>query len=474
MASIANDPHGRKRVIVLCPGGQRRAIRLGKVDRRSAEAFRLRVEKLVGAIRTDSPLDDDTADWLTNMSDDLHAKLAEIGLTTARAADKAQLKKFIDLLIFAMTGAKPRTRINMQRARDLLVERFGATRDMRTIHVAEAEDWRTWLATEKKLGDNTVRRLIGRARQIWKRFIKRGGRGANPFDGLPATVRANKAREFFVTRDVANAVIDQCPSTEWKLIVALSRYGGLRCPSEHLALKWSDVNWEKNRLRVPSPKTEHHEGHEERIIPLFPELYPYLRAAFEEAEEGTQHVIVRYRSNATNLRSSLKRYINAAGHKPWPKLFHNMRASRQTELAQQYGEHIACAWLGNSRAVAREHYLMVPDAIFEDAARQPARAAHAGDCQPLPKSSTGQQETANCQSVASGGNGGQTPEYPRQGPKYPQKSTETQGISRSGGAPSGAPVARRAERLRHPSVRRATHKIRAALAAGVRKGRAKR
>ena len=39
---------------------------------------------------------------------------------------------------------------------------------------------------------------------------------------------------------------------------ALSRYGGLRCPSEHLALKWSDVDWDKSRIRVPSPKTEHH------------------------------------------------------------------------------------------------------------------------------------------------------------------------------------------------------------------------
>ena len=44
------------------------------------------------------------------------------------------------------------------------------------------------------------------------------------------------------------------------LIFALSRFAGLRCPSEHLALRWSDINWERSRMIVQSPKTEHHEG----------------------------------------------------------------------------------------------------------------------------------------------------------------------------------------------------------------------
>jgi len=48
-------------------------------------------------------------------------------------------------------------------------------------------------------------------------------------------VRANKSREHFVTREVAEKVLAACPDPEWKRCVALSRYGGLRCPSEHLA-----------------------------------------------------------------------------------------------------------------------------------------------------------------------------------------------------------------------------------------------
>ena len=108
-------------------------------------------------------------------------------------------------------------------------------------------------------------------------------------------------------------MLDACPDAQWKLLFALSRYGGLRCPSEHLALKWADVDWEQNRIRVPSPKTEHHEGKESRIVPLFPELRPYLLQVFEQAEPGTEYVITRYRDSASNLRTQIGRIIRKAG-----------------------------------------------------------------------------------------------------------------------------------------------------------------
>ena len=68
-----------------------------------------------------------------------------------------------------------------------------------------------------------------------------------------------------------------CPNTDWRTIVALCRYGGLRCPSEVLTLKWADVDWEHGRFRVHSPKTEHHPGKEVREVPLFPELREFSK-----------------------------------------------------------------------------------------------------------------------------------------------------------------------------------------------------
>ncbi len=45
-----------------------------------------------------------------------------------------------------------------------------------------------------------------------------------------------------------------CPDTQWRLLVALCRYGGPRCPSEHLRLRWEDIDWERGRMIVDSPK----------------------------------------------------------------------------------------------------------------------------------------------------------------------------------------------------------------------------
>ncbi len=54
------------------------------------------------------------------------------------------------------------------------------------------------------------------------------------------------------------------------------------------------------------------------------------------------------------------------------KLWHNLRASRQTELCREHPEHVVCYWMGNSRSVAREHYLQVTDADIQRALKQPA------------------------------------------------------------------------------------------------------
>src|SRR5262249_42219374 len=63
----------------------------------------------------------------------------------------------------------------------------------------------------------------------------------------------------------------------------------------------------------------------------------------------------------------MARYVRRAGLKPWPKLFQNMRATRETELAQDYPLHVVCEWIGNSKAVATKHYLQVTDADFAKA-----------------------------------------------------------------------------------------------------------
>ncbi len=270
----------------------------------------------------------------------------------------------------------------MLQVKRFLVEHFG-DRDMRTITAAEAEDFRMSMIRDG-LAEATYHRHLGRCRQLFRMAIKRGiVRGENPFADMAVTVRADKARQRFVSRAEVDKLIAASLDAQWRLMIALSRYGGIRTPSETLALKWTDVNWEQHRICIPSPKTVHIAGKECRFIPMFSELRQPLLDVFEQAEEGEIRVITRYQGGSTcNLRTRITRIVRRAGLQMWPKPFHNMRASRQTELAETYPIHVVCAWIGNSRAVAQEHYLTVTDAHFakaiQPAAESAAKSAAAG------------------------------------------------------------------------------------------------
>ena len=99
-----------------------------------------------------------------------------------------------------------------------------------------------------------------------------------------------------------------------------------------------------------------------------------IQLVYDQAPEGTQYVINRYRNPAANLRTQLVRYITAAGLTPWPKPWQNMRASRATELADEFPSHVCAAWLGHTEAVADEFYRQVTDEHFKKAVRFPVRA----------------------------------------------------------------------------------------------------
>ena len=132
------------------------------------------------------------------------------------------------------------------------------------------------------------------------------------------------------------------------------------------------------------------------MLPLFPELRPYLEAVFDEAEPGTIHVIAKHRIASANLRTTLERICNRAGVQLWERAFQNMRATRETELTQEHPLHVVVAWLGNSAPIAARHYLQVTDADF-DRAVVPPRMGGGAESGALETQNAAQQASAeNC------------------------------------------------------------------------------
>jgi integrase len=281
--------------------------------------------------------------------------------------DGITLTTFIDQYITSRMIQKPNTLKNYKATKRALLDFFGEERLLTDITPGDCDDWRAD-QVGKGLASATIGRTLKRARQFFRAAVRRKLISEDPMQDIKAASQVNKSREYFVTLDELGKIIAECPDAEWRLIVALARYGGMRTPSETFALTWDDVDWDRRRIRVRSPKTEGHVGRESRMVPLFPELRPFLETVFDEAPPGTVHVITQHRTGSANLRTQLHRIMERAGVAIWPRLFQNMRASRETELTKQYPLHVVTAWIGNSAPIAARHYLQVTDEDFDRAA----------------------------------------------------------------------------------------------------------
>jgi hypothetical protein len=81
MASLSTDKKTGTRRIQFLDDGARRTIRLGKMPKKSAESVKARVEHLIVARTAGVAIDAETARWVADLGDDLHDKIARVGLS---------------------------------------------------------------------------------------------------------------------------------------------------------------------------------------------------------------------------------------------------------------------------------------------------------------------------------------------------------------------------------------------------------
>ena len=407
MASITHDKkNGRRTIQFKDSDGSRKSIRLGKCDQKTAQAIRTQIEHLAAAKGNGTAIPLQTTEWLRTIDEALRGRIAATGLIDQRKIGilgvyvAGYIKRRVDA-----KDAKPGTVKKWQATEKQLTTFFGRTRDLRTITQGDADAFRLHLMgsiTRRggKMQTNTISKHIRVARLFFNAAMRDEVVVKNPFSGVDSGDRRNAAREYFVTRKEADACIEAAPNLQWKLIIALARYGGLRTPSEQVRLKWTDILWDSDRMIVHSPKLEGYEGKETRVVPIFPELKKYLDQAYFAEAEKSEFVITQYRCDSQNLRTTFLKIVERAGLKPWPKLFQNMRASRQTELEETFPTHVVCKWMGNSPKVAQKHYLQVTDSHFEKAVQNPVQQASAmlGNA-PLPAPTCDQNTPENAENI---------------------------------------------------------------------------
>ena len=359
-------------VLFYWPPSNRQVVRLGRVSQRIASTAKIRIESILAAKVAGHSLDPETAGWVTSLSDAIHRRIANTGVLEHRHQSGSsgpavqKLGALIDRYVGSREGLKANTIRNYETTKRLLTEHFGRDRLIDSVHAGHARDYREWLVG--RYAAATVAREIKRARQFFEYARDCCVIEQNPFAKIKAGSQTNTKRKAFVTRDVTHRVLEACPDHHWRLVVVLARYAGLRIPSELQRLTWNDIDWAGHRFTVRVPKKEHLDGHEKRTIPIFPEIEPYLRQAFEEAPAGSVHLLPTRFHQEGYVYAGVLRAVERAKITPWPKLLVNLRASRETELMRQEPAHVVHAWLGNSREVAQDHYLMVSEDDFLRAA----------------------------------------------------------------------------------------------------------
>lgn len=363
MASISRTNAGAVRVRFRLDRSTRE-IYLGKVSKKEAESFRSHIEALTIAQNTGTQVRESTLQWAIDLPNKLKLKLETLGLISLTASpEEHQLGPFVDAWCDGRTDVKESSRLVYRRARKWLVEFFGEDHSISEITPGDAEDWKRFLL--KTLGENTARKMSGVAKQVLAYAVKKRLLSANPFDDLPTAVGARD--KAFVTVETIQKLIDVAPCAEWRLILVLARYGGLRVPSEILELRWGDINANWTRITLRQPKVEHHPGKARRQMPLFPELRPYLEDLLNAKQSVRPDDYVLLENRLTNFIPQVERIARRAGVNLGTAFFTSCRSSRETELMDSNPAHVVHAWIGNSEAVAKKHYLLVTSDHFDRA-----------------------------------------------------------------------------------------------------------
>lgn len=351
--------------------GKTKQLGLPGAKRKAAEQVQRHVDELLSAKRYGTSVEASTLSWLQACDKEVREKLEQQGLIEPAAVGTTlgeQLTRFLQ----TREGKADSTYKNYVQVDKRLRECFGPVVDPIRLTFADADRFRSWCLDIAGLGENTTRKRCSQAATFWRWMMRHKAATQNIFEDVPKSVGSAIDRKPFVEAATITQLLTVVTDPEWRALIVLGRYGGLRVPSEPFAMEWQDVDWERGQIVVNSRKTAH-QNKPRRTIPLFSELEPELMSLAESQEKGATFCFPRLREKSGNVREPLEKMIRRAKLEPWSNLWNSLRSTRETELAATFPIHVVCEWMGNTTAVAMRNYLKATPADF-DRARAPKNA----------------------------------------------------------------------------------------------------
>ena len=346
-------------------------MRCRKYSERTARLLKDAVEVLIDKkINSDPKQHKPTQAWIEGAAPEIREKLAKFGLCQAssRHTVKELWDSFLDKYEIK-TESTRKTYLDARKRFDLFFTKpneliVKLTKD-------RMEDWKTFLLADGRFVAATVAGTIQKAKTVFRWAKDQNWIEKSPLEGVNGGSFRNRANDREVTMDEYHMLLSACPNQEWRVIITLARIGGLR-PCEIMQLRWSDIGIgeKQDRVRVFSPKLHHHEHLCEREVAMFPKVLEELNKLRSIPGKGDREYVINNYSTRknVNLVTPLNVIAERAGIGKIVRPFDNMRASRATEIAREFGAQAESVWLGHSKEVAKDCYLMVTDVDYTKAA----------------------------------------------------------------------------------------------------------
>lgn len=372
----------------------RKTIRLSGLTRKQAEQVLGHVENIIGCRLQQTRLDDPDATWLGSLPDKFHEKLVKAELVEQR--EKAQLQQegvsLRDFLAeFIEDGrtlkghpASVETSKKWRGTRDMLLQCFDGERLVSSFSLVDGKAFRKWMEQREvpvtkrnptaRMAENSMRQRIANCKTFFSYAVKEEFVASNPFRNQVSNTQDNTNGKLRISAEIIDTVIAAAPDAEWRLLIALWRYAGLR-KMEPLHLEWNDVFWDEGMIRVKSPKTQHHRRKRTRNVPIR-DIERYLKDVFTQRNPADSRIFARYSPTMSNLHKPFEDIIEAAKIKPWPNLIKNLRLSCENDWLdnKEAPAHVIAAWIGHSVEVQNSDYAMVSEGHFEQFNARPAKS----------------------------------------------------------------------------------------------------
>jgi len=348
MSSLTHETKTREgwRLRVYTAAG-RRSIWLGKITEPEAIAIQRHADEIIAAQTADLPIPRSTSLWLDRIAPDIRSKLR--ALTGAAKTVSAAIDEYLHAKR-AETADSTWSSISL--SLDFLRDNVGNRRlDAVPPEIIDS------IYDTIDASSSTRGKIAKNWRAFFRWAIDRKWITDNPARHLSTAIAIREKQ--FVPAEVIHRALDACDDPQLAVVVALARFGGIRMSSELRGLTWSHIDTTRKRIRILDTKRS-----TERDIPIFPEIASTLSR--HDPGDLCRDLIGLSHAAITSRFVDLLQRIGA---EPWPALWHSMRATRETELIEQYGLATAAQWIGNSPSVAMRSYAIVTDTAWQRATR---------------------------------------------------------------------------------------------------------